>query len=147
MTTLTDTAATGKVRRIASITVMGVALLLVACGQAASTAASSSSITLTAANFSFSPGQISVAPGQQVTIAFTNSDSVSHSFTAPSVNQDVVAGGGTTQMITFTAPQGGTISFHCRFHPRMVGTITVGSGTGGGAATQAPVSGSSGYGY
>ena len=102
-----------------------------ACGGAG---ASGGGTTLTAHNFAFDPASLSVQPGQTVTLTFQNEDGVTHSFTtdgAPAVSVD--AAGGSTQTVTFTAPQSGTLAFHCRYHPQMKGTITVGGGSGAGA--------------
>ena len=47
----------------------------------------------------------------------------------------------------FTAPGSGSVSFHCKFHAQMTGTISIGgAGAGDGASSSASPS-SGGYGY
>lgn len=129
--------------------VVGLALVMTGCGgsdSSSSTTEASAAIPLTAQDFAFSPTSLSVTPGASVSISFTNSGAVTHSLTidsGPSVSVD--ANAGSTPTITFTAPaQPGTLSFHCRFHSSMIGTITV--GVSHGAASTIPPSSSGGGG-
>jgi plastocyanin len=67
---------------------------------------------------------ITVSPGATVTV--TNQDTAEHTVTADqdqAFNVEVKASGGKA---TFTAPsQPGTYAFHCTYHPRMHGKLTV----------------------
>jgi plastocyanin len=67
------------------------------------------------------PGSLS--PGQQVTVV--NKDSVEHTVTADANNAfDVEVAGGASA--TFTVPDTpGTYAFHCTYHPKMHGSLTV----------------------
>jgi nitrosocyanin len=102
-------------------------------------------VSLAAADFSFNPSQLSVPAGASVTVTLQNTGKVEHSFTLDngSVSQDADAG--ETKTVNFTAPQSGTLAFHCKYHPtQMKGTITVGgAGAGGGSSS----SSSSSVGY
>ncbi len=87
-----------------------------------------------------------------MTVNFTNSGAVEHSFTLDNGGGEVEAEGGGSKSFTFTAPQSGTISFHCKYHPtRMKGTISVGgsggAGAGGGASSSSSSSSGNGSGY
>lgn len=117
--------------------VVAVGLVLAACsskssaggGGAGSSPAGGgggSSQTLTIQNFAFNPDTLTAGAGQQVTIAVTNKDSTTHSFTLDdgSVTQDVPPG--QTVDVTVTWPSSGSVGFHCRFHSSMTGTLTVG---------------------
>lgn len=131
-------------------------LALAACGSAGNGTSSSSSgaaggttATVVAKNFSFSPASVPVSAGT-VTVTFQNQDSVTHSLTLDGGGGDVVVAGGRSATLTFTAPQSGTVAFHCKFHPSMHGTFTVGGSGGagaGGSASSSSSSSSSGNGY
>lgn len=85
-----------------------------------------SSQTLTIQNFSFNPDTLTAGAGETVTIAVTNKDSTTHSFTLDdgSVTQDVPPG--QTVDVKVTWPSSGSVGFHCRFHSSMTGTLAVG---------------------
>lgn len=114
-------------------------------------------VSLTAMDFSFSPNQLNVPAGATVTVNFTNNGHTTHSFTLDNGNASQDASAGSSTTVTFTAPQSGTLTFHCKYHPtQMMGTITIGgsggSGAGGGSSTSNTSSSSSsstggGYGY
>ncbi|MBJ7610009.1 MAG: cupredoxin domain-containing protein [Candidatus Dormibacteraeota bacterium] len=90
-------------------------------------------ITVTAHDFGFDPTALTVAPGASVTLTFVNTGAVKHNVTATAANVNLDGDAGTTQTTTFTAPQSGTISFHCQYHPtKMTGTITVGTAAASG---------------
>jgi plastocyanin len=120
------------------------ALVLAACSSAANTAVPTAAATaggasgsaaasaapagaaagaVTIKNFSFNPGNLSVSVGQTVT--WTNSDTTDHTVTADDSSFDSghVATGTTFQQ-TFT--KAGTFTYHCKIHPSMKATITVG---------------------
>ena len=118
-------------------------------GAGASAPAGGAPLDLRAQNSAFSPSTLTLAAGGGVTLTLHNLDSATHSFTADSVSADITVAGGSTGVVTFTAPASGSISFHCRFHPRMTGTIGVGPNAGGAgsAATPAASGSSAGGGY
>jgi plastocyanin len=86
-------------------------------------------VTVTAANFAFSPDEISVEPGEEVSLTFVNDDTAPHTFTSEDVGIDVKADPGAEGTGTFTAPDSGSVDFQCNIHPAMTGTITVGGGS------------------
>lgn len=77
---------------------------------------------LTTVDFGFSPTELSVTEGQ--TISVTNIGETSHTFTTDDEAIDETIPSGETVEITLTGVTSG--DFHCRFHPQMVGTLTVG---------------------
>lgn len=77
---------------------------------------------LTTVDFGFSPTKLSVTEGQ--TISVTNIGETSHTFTTDDEAIDETIPSGETVEITLTGVTSG--GFHCRFHPQMVGTLTVG---------------------
>ena len=77
---------------------------------------------LTIVDFAFSPATLSVTEGQ--TIEVTNIGEASHTFTTDDDAIDETIGAGDTVEIDLTGATSG--GFHCRFHPQMVGTLTVG---------------------
>jgi plastocyanin len=86
-------------------------------------------VTVTAANFAFSPDELALEPGQEVSLTFVNDDSAPHTFTSEDVGIDVKADAGAEATGTFTAPESGSVDFQCLIHPAMKGTITVGGGS------------------
>lgn len=108
-------------------------LLLTACSKSAGSGGGTSSPTgtggggtsITISNFAFHPNALTLPPGK-VTLSVANDDSVLHSFTLDdgSVSQDIQPG--TTAQVTITVPSSGTLGWHCRIHPSMTGTISVG---------------------
>ena len=129
-----------------------VLVLATACGSSssgsnASSTSSAGPVTVTARDFAFSPTSLSVGAGE-VRITFQNTGNARHSFTASSVGADTEAGPGETKTVTFTAPSSGTVSFHCKFHPQMTGTISTGGGAGPGSTSGSSSSStSSSYNY
>ena len=77
---------------------------------------------LTTVDFAFSPTELSVTEGQTITIS--NIGETSHTFTTEDEAVDETIGAGETVEVTLTGVSSG--EFHCRFHPQMVGTLTVG---------------------
>jgi plastocyanin len=73
-------------------------------------------------DFGFSPTDLSVTEGQ--TISVTNIGETSHTFTTDDEAIDETIPAGETVEIDLTGATSG--GFHCRFHPQMVGTLTVG---------------------
>jgi nitrite reductase (NO-forming) len=143
--------------RLAGLAGAAAALLaLAACGSSAtngsgssaSPGGGSSTLNVSAKNFKFSSAQLSVPAGATVTVDFSNQDSTEHSFTLDNGGGEADADAGSSKSFSFTAPQSGSLSFHCKYHPTtMKGTISVGTGGAGGAATTSGSSSSNGYGY
>jgi plastocyanin len=106
------------------------ALLLAACGgssptkSAGSTGSSSSGgDKVTISNFMFAPMDLTVSPGE--TVSVTNKDSATHTLTATGGQFNT---GDITQNQTksFKAPtKPGKYSYICNIHQYMMGTITV----------------------
>ena len=120
-------------------------LTVAACGSSGNSGSSGgTTVNVAAVDFAFQPTSLSVPAGATVTVDFANNGKTEHSFTLDNGGANVDAGAGSTATATFTAPQSGTLTFHCTFHPQMTGTITVGSG-GGGAGSSSSSSSSTGY--
>lgn len=143
-------------RLAASGAVAATILAVAACGSTDNGTSSSSSggpgagggPTVTAVDYSFNPSSVSVSGGQ-VTVTFQNNGNTQHSLTLDNGGGEVIAAPGQSATLTFTAPQSGTLTFHCKFHPtQMKGSFTVGSGGAGGASSSSSSSSSGGgYGY
>ncbi|MFB7171918.1 cupredoxin domain-containing protein [Streptomyces sp. NPDC056254] len=75
-------------------------------------------------NFTFSPADFQVRPGDKITVV--NRDSASHTLTATgdkAFDTGTIGAGATA---TFTAPSTpGSYSYLCTIHPNMKGTLTV----------------------
>lgn len=100
--------------------------LILAMGMAG--CADNSQATVDIESFSYQPALINVTAG--TTVTWTNHDSVAHTVTANDGSFDsgsIEADGGTFEF-TFSEP--GTYSYHCTFHPTMMGEVVV---TGAGA--------------
>ena len=115
-------------------------LLMAACATASSssnggTGSSGGAVTVTAKDFSLSADQSTLQPGATVTVTFNNTGAVTHSFTLDNGGGEVVADAGQTKTLTFTAPQSGTVSYHCKFHSSMTGSFSVRSSAGGGSSS------------
>lgn len=89
-----------------------------------------SGLTVTMQDFSFSPNQVDVEPGEEVTLEVTNSGSAPHTFTAKDLDIDERLDPGSSTEITFTAPDQ-DVSWLCTIHPQMTGTIAAGGGDAG----------------
>jgi plastocyanin len=87
-------------------------------------------ITITGINggMSFSPSPATMKAGQ--TVAWKNSGGTTHTATADggAFDTGAIADGATSAPITMSTA--GTFTYHCTFHPSMVGTLTVSSGAG-----------------
>jgi plastocyanin len=119
-----------RLRSGAVALVLAGALLLAACGSSSptksagsSTGSSSSGDHVTISNFMFSPMDLTVSPGE--TVSVTNKDSATHTLTATGGQFNT---GDITQNQTksFKAPtKPGKYSYICNIHQYMMGTITV----------------------
>src|SRR4051794_27842628 len=85
------------------------------------TAAAAKVVHVDISKIAFQPAQVTATVGD--TIEWTNHDAVAHTATAKDKSWDVViAAGATASQVVETA---GSISYFCRFHPNMKGTIDV----------------------
>jgi plastocyanin len=77
---------------------------------------------VTIQNFAYNPATLSVKVGTKVT--WTNQDSVAHTvtFDTGGATSDILATGATYEQ-TFTSA--GTLTYHCKIHPTVTGTVTV----------------------
>lgn len=92
-------------------------------------------IDLEAENIAFSQDTIQVPPGEQITVEFTNHDSVPHNFAvyqSEDAQQDIfvgetITGPDQTTTYEFTSPdKPGTYFFRCDVHPEeMTGEVIV----------------------
>jgi plastocyanin len=96
-----------------------------ACGTTSGDNPGGYQLHITARDFRFEPDTATVPPNSLVTVTLGNRGGVEHSWTADSVHASADADPGEVNTIPFTSPASGTIAFHCRWHPRMTGTITV----------------------
>jgi plastocyanin len=109
----------------AAAAVLGLGLALAGCGTTAGPNPGGEQLRITAHDDRFDPVSAVVRPGDLVTVTLVNAGRVEHSFTADSVHASADADPGEFNTAPFTAPDSGTIAFHCRYHPQMTGTITV----------------------
>jgi plastocyanin len=73
--------------------------------------------------FAFAPTAITAKVGDKIT--WTNQDSVDHTVT---LDDNSVDSGNLAQGATFSQAftKAGTFAYHCKIHPQMKGTVTVG---------------------
>ncbi len=88
-------------------------------------------IRVEASSFEFSPAEITVNPGDLVTIELTSLDVV-HGLYLDGYSLQVEADPGQTETLTFTADRSGTFRFRCSvtcgdLHPFMIGKLHVGA--------------------
>src|SRR5215208_4290108 len=120
---------TTKVRREPLKRLLYLAILSIAALLICAPAVSAQDKTVSIQDFSFSPGQITVAPG--TTVTWVNKGPSAHTTTADDGTWD----SGTLQQgedFSFTFDQPGTYTYHCSIHPDMTASVKV---SGGGEAT------------
>lgn len=83
-----------------------------------------------ASSFAFSPAELKVNPGDQVTIELTSTDVV-HGLYLDGYDLQISADPGQTAELTFIADQAGSFRFRCSvtcgdLHPFMIGKLHVG---------------------
>src|SRR5687767_4169815 len=105
-----------------------VGVLVGGCGgddapEASSGGDESGSVTLTAADFAFSPADLSAGAGD--TIEFTNEDDTEHSFTSEEAGIDEDAEGGGSVSISLADVEPGSYEYVCKYHPEMTGNLEV----------------------
>src|SRR5215218_8802889 len=116
-----------------------VILALVMAAMLISTPAASAQddMTVSIQDFSFDPGQITVAPG--TTVTWTNEGPSPHTTTADDGSWD----SGTLQQgedFSFTFDKPGTYTYHCSIHPDMTASVKVSGGGGGGTTSSTSAS-------
>jgi plastocyanin len=112
-------------KRLLYLATLTMAALLI-CAPAAS---AQDDMTVSIQDFSFSPDQITVAPG--TTVTWTNEGPSPHTTTADDGSWD----SGTLQQgedFSFTFDKPGTYTYHCSIHPDMTASVKVSGGAGGG---------------
>jgi plastocyanin len=92
-------------------------------GAACSQSATAGQVAVSIKDFKFGPADISATVGQVVT--FTDNDSAPHTATLDdgSCTTGTISPGSSDGLMFTVA---GTYPFHCKIHPNMKGTITVG---------------------
>jgi plastocyanin len=93
------------------------ALAVVAAGATAQAA----TVRVTVTKLAFEPAQVSARVGD--TIEWVNADFLAHSATGRNKEWDVFLAPNKSAHVTLTQP--GEIDYYCRFHPNMVGHISV----------------------
>lgn len=89
------------------------------CGGSGGTA-----LTVEAADFQYEPSELAAAPGEQVTVEFTNQDDAPHTFTIEDLDCDTGSvDSGQSAELSFTMPEE-DMGWLCTIHPDMVGTLT-----------------------
>lgn len=89
--------------------------------------------TVVEKNFQFSPSDLTVAVGAQIT--FENQDSVPHHVFVGTTDLGAQQPG---QSVSWTAAADGTYPVKCVIHPSMTGQIVVGAGGGTGGSSAPP---------
>jgi plastocyanin len=119
-------------KRLLYLAILSMAALLV-CAPAVS---AQDDMTVSIQDFSFDPGQITVAPG--TTVTWTNEGPSPHTTTADDGSWD----SGELQQgedFSFTFDEPGTYTYHCSIHPDMTASVKV-SGGGGGTTSSSSAS-------
>jgi len=88
---------------------------------AATSGAAAETIRIHVENLAFSPAEVSAHVGD--TIEWVSSDFVDHTATARNKSWDVTIPANGSGRVDLT--EAGTVEYYCRFHPNMVGHISV----------------------
>ena len=100
------------------------ATVLCAVAATSRTASAFATAAVTIDNFSFSPRQLNVTPGTEVTR--TNHDDIPHTIVVAhpelALKSPVLD---TDDHVTFAFPKPGTYRYFCSLHPHMQGTVIV----------------------
>lgn len=99
-------------------------------------------VEVSAKNVAFDSAELSFPAGADVTMKFTNGDTVPHnvsiyegtSASGAKVFIGEIFTGPSTKSYSFKAPKAGSYYFQCDVHPNMNGTVTVSEHAGGGEA-------------
>jgi plastocyanin len=122
-------------KRLLYLAILSMAALLVF----APAASAQDDMTVSIQDFSFNPGQITVAPG--TTVTWTNEGPSPHTTTADDGSWD----SGTLQQgedFSFTFDEPGTYTYHCSIHPDMTASVKVSGGGGTTSSSSASMSAS-----
>lgn len=84
-----------------------------------------------ARDFSFSPNELTIQPGETAEITFANDGNAPHTFTSEDLGIDERVEPGSSTAISITAEEEGEFGWLCAIHPQMTGTIIVGEGGDG----------------
>jgi plastocyanin len=117
------------VNRLAGVALLSAALAFIGCSSSSPTtpSATTADVVITIVGnsgaMSFSPASASMKVGQ--TVAWHNSDSITHTATQDGNTFDTggVGPGGTSAPIQMMTA--GSFPYHCSIHPSMVATLTV----------------------
>src|SRR5215212_7294189 len=93
-------------------------------------------MTVSIQDFSFNPGQITVAPG--TTVTWVNDGQAPHTVTSTDGKDldSATLQPGDSYSFTFEDGDAGeTYAYHCSIHPQMTASVKVSSGGGGGGAS------------
>ena len=122
-------------KRLLYLAILSMAALLI-CAPAA---LAQDDMTVSIQDFSFNPGQITVAPG--TTVTWTNQGPSPHTTTADDGSWD----SGLLQQgedFSFTFDKPGTYTYHCSIHPDMTASVKVSGGGGTTSSSSASMSAS-----
>jgi len=112
------------------VTLLPVALTLIAASSAPVAAADTGAMTVTIVNVEYEgskmwlPGTIAVPKGTKVTVKLVNnvpSEPAQHGFAIPAYNIQEVVNRGEPKTIEFTADKAGVFPISCQLHPAHVG--------------------------
>jgi len=112
------------------VTLLPVALTLIAASRAPIAAAEGGAMTVTIVNVEYEgskmwlPGTIAVPKGTKVTVKLVNnvpSEPAQHGFAIPAYNIQEVVNRGEPKTVEFTADKAGVFPFSCQLHPAHVG--------------------------
>jgi len=120
-------------KRLLYMAILSVAALLIS----APAASAQDDMTVSIRDFSFDPGQITVAPG--TTVTWTNEGPSPHTTTADDGSWD----SGELQQgedFSFTFDKPGTYTYHCSIHPDMTASVKVSGGGGTSSSASASMS-------
>lgn len=104
------------------VIILGVAGYLLSSKNKTNKDATASPNTVAISNFAFSPAELTVSPGTEVT--FVNNDSVDHTVTSDngSFDSGTLKSGASFKQVFSSA---GTFGYRCNIHLNMKGTIIV----------------------
>ena len=88
-----------------------------------STQTSAANVTVTLANFAFSPASLEIKVGDTVT--WINKDEVTHTVTGDTAGIFDSGNLATNATFSYTFTSAGTFKYHCLPHPYMTGTVIV----------------------
>lgn len=115
------------------LAILGLAVMLVPLPVSASAPRERSERTfrIEAGQFAYTPSELTVHPGDKVTIQLVSTDVV-HGLYLDDYDLSVEADPGQTATLTFTADKPGAFRFRCHvtcgaMHPFMIGRLTVGN--------------------